>query len=79
MVLVPFHMLVSALFSVINMLRSLSQEGRGEAKRCSLHLSVATQVSTARHFQMQTKLAGILLDTLCCELVITLVFLDSSF
>lgn len=43
MVLVPFHMLVSASFSVVNMLRSLSQEGRGEVKRCSLHLSVASQ------------------------------------
>ena len=48
MVLVPLDMLASVLLSVVNMLRNLSQESRGEAKRCSLHLSVATQVSTAR-------------------------------
>ena len=59
MVLGPFHMLVSGLVWAVNMLRSLSQESRGEAKRCTLHLSVATQVSTAHHFKMQTYLAGI--------------------
>lgn len=64
MVLAPFHMLVSGLVWVVNMLRSLSQESRGEAKRCTLHLSVATQVSTARHFKCKRTLQGFKLSSL---------------
>ncbi|KAJ7393021.1 cGMP-dependent 3',5'-cyclic phosphodiesterase [Desmophyllum pertusum] len=43
MVLALLHMIVSALLSLINMFKNLAEGDRGEAKRCTLHLSVAAQ------------------------------------
>ncbi|XP_078368961.1 cGMP-dependent 3',5'-cyclic phosphodiesterase-like [Oculina patagonica] len=43
MVLALFHMVVSALLSLTNMLKKLAEGDRGEATRCTLHLSVAAQ------------------------------------
>ena len=47
MVLALLHMVVSAKFSLVNMLKKLVEGDRGEAKRCTLHLAVAAQVSGA--------------------------------
>jgi len=56
MVLALLHMVVSALFSLVNMFKKLAEGDRGEAKRCTLHLSVAAQVSRARHHKCKLTL-----------------------
>ena len=56
MVLALLHMVVSGLFSLVNMFKRLVEGDRSEAKRCTLHLSVAAQVSRARHFKCQLTL-----------------------
>ena len=50
MVLALFHIVVSALLSLVNMFK-LAEGDRGEATRCTLHLSVAAQVSRPRHLK----------------------------
>lgn len=48
MVLVLFRMLVSAMLSLANMFKKLTEGDRGETTRGTLHLTVAAQVSRAR-------------------------------
>lgn len=54
MVLALLHMVVSALFSLVTMFKNLVEGDRGDTTRCTLHLSVAAQVSGAR--QLKCKL-----------------------
>lgn len=79
MVLVPFHMLASILLSVVKMLRILSQDNRGEAKRCPLHLSVAAQdvlscLTFASGLKSMTESAERAIHLLLPQVVDTIIF-----
>lgn len=82
MVLVVFYILASSLLSMTEMLKSLSQVNRGEAKRCPLQLSVSTQdvlscLTFASSLQTMTESAERLIHLLLPKVVETLVFVLS--